>query len=473
MAIYTGEVFYIQNSEDGFDVYVFRSNDKKNMQTREVSGSHECFLEANATYEIITAFGRIIGDGDKYTLSITDASSEYSGNCVLEPRAGYSYSLVKGDDLVNQGYVNDYFTIIRKGETYYLAVYSFVPELKISISMQPNVVKEATCKESGVWLVYEYDDTKGDYVLVEDVMPVISHTTSAWTVVSKATTASAGKMVKKCTMCGDVSETATIARIASATLSATSFVYDGTAKIPTVVVKDSAGKVISASNYSVTYSNNKYIGTGTAKITFKGSKYSGTVTRSFTIKPAATKITKFENTASGVKVTWAKSSQATGYTVYRSVNGGKYAKIKTITKGATVSYVDAAAKTNGAKVAYKIVVNKLVSGKTYSSAACTAKATYFLSPVATVLLSNSASKSIKVSYTKNAKASGYQIRYSLYSSMSGAKVVTASGYTSTSKTITGLTKGKKYYISVRSYKKVGTKVYYSSWSSAKGCLVSK
>lgn len=180
-----------------------------------------------------------------------------------------------------------------------------------------------------------------------------------------------------------------------------------------------------------------------------------------------------ENTASGVKVTWAKSSQATGYTVYRSVNGGKYAKIKTITKGATVSYVDAAAKTNGAKVAYKIVVNKLVSGKTYSSAACTAKATYFLSPVATVLLSNSASKSIKVSYTKNAKASGYQIRYSLYSSMSGAKVVTASGYTSTSKTITGLTKGKKYYVSVRSYKKVGTKVYYSSWSSAKGCLVSK
>ncbi len=70
------------------------------------------------------------------------------------------------------------------------------------------------------------------------------------------------------------------------TLSETSYVYDGQAKEPTVTVKDE-GTTISASEYSVSYSNNTNVGTATVTITDKdGGNYnvSGSVT--FTISAA-------------------------------------------------------------------------------------------------------------------------------------------------------------------------------------------
>ncbi|MGN0659793.1 MAG: fibronectin type III domain-containing protein, partial [Emergencia sp.] len=62
---------------------------------------------------------------------------------------------------------------------------------------------------------------------------------------------------------------------------------------------------------------------------------------------------------------------------------------------------------------------------------------------------------------------GYQIRYSTSSKMTNARTKTVKGYKSTSKKITGLSAGKKYYVQVRTYKTVNGKTYYSSWSSVK------
>lgn len=70
----------------------------------------------------------------------------------------------------------------------------------------------------------------------------------------------------------------------TAALSSASYTYDGTAKKPFVTVKDTAGNVISSSNYTVTYSNNTNAGTAAAKVTFKGN-YSGTISKNFTINP--------------------------------------------------------------------------------------------------------------------------------------------------------------------------------------------
>ena len=41
------------------------------------------------------------------------------------------------------------------------------------------------------------------------------------------------------------------------------------------------------------------------------------------------------------------------------------------------------------------------------------------------------------------------------------------------KTIKGLKAGKKYYIKVRSYKKVGNNYYYGVWSDLRGVVVIK
>ncbi len=76
-----------------------------------------------------------------------------------------------------------------------------------------------------------------------------------------------------------------------------------------------------------------------------------------------------------------------------------------------------------------------------------------------------ATKALKVSITKkSAQVSGYQIQYSTAKSFSGAKALKVTG---TFKTIKSLKAKKTYYVRVRTYKKVGSKVYYSAWSAAK------
>ena len=88
-------------------------------------------------------------------------------------------------------------------------------------------------------------------------------------------------------------------------------------------------------------------------------------------------------------------------------------------------------------------------------------------------MTNSASKKMTVKWAKNAKANGYQIQYSLKSNFSGAKTVPADKNSIVTKTIGGLTKGKKYYVRLRTYKKVGSKMYYSTWSPTKTVVVKK
>ncbi len=68
------------------------------------------------------------------------------------------------------------------------------------------------------------------------------------------------------------------------TISATKFTYTGKAIKPTVTVKDSNGKAVASSNYTVSYSGNINAGTGKVTIKFKGN-YSGTKTVNFTITP--------------------------------------------------------------------------------------------------------------------------------------------------------------------------------------------
>ena len=68
---------------------------------------------------------------------------------------------------------------------------------------------------------------------------------------------------------------------------------------------------------------------------------------------------------------------------------------------------------------------------------------------------------------KSTQVTGYQIRYSTSSKMTGAKTVTVKSYKTTSKTIKSLKAKKKYYVQVRTYKTVNGTKYYSAWSTKK------
>ncbi|MBE6816713.1 MAG: fibronectin type III domain-containing protein [Ruminococcaceae bacterium] len=188
------------------------------------------------------------------------------------------------------------------------------------------------------------------------------------TVITKATLKKDGTIEKKCAACGKVQSKTTIYKPSKFTLSADKYVHDGKAKKPTVIVTDSKGKKISASNYTVTYSANKAVGTATTKITFKGN-YSGTKSLTFKINPKATSLKKVAAGKKAFTATWNKqATQTTGYEIQYSLKSNfSGAKTYTVKKNATTK---ATVKSLKAKKKYYVRIRTYKTvGKTkyYSS----------------------------------------------------------------------------------------------------------
>ena len=124
----------------------------------------------------------------------------------------------------------------------------------------------------------------------------------------------------------------------------------------------------------------------------------------------------------------------------------------------------ASGRKNVGKYKYTITFKNGYTGK---------KILYFtINPKPTKLTSlKKGSKKMKLKWKKVfSQVSGYQIRYSMKSSMSGAKTVTVKKYKTSSKTISRLKKKKKYYVQIRTYKTVGKDKYYSNWSARKSII---
>lgn len=322
-------------------------------------------------------------DGDKLTVYYTDGTS------AVYTFDGCDWKDLKGNDL-NYNYLNcfenqysEHWTADREN---YFTISYFGVDTNVPVTIRKEQVcthnntklinvKSATCIKSG-YTGDTYCEDCGKIIEYGKTTPATGHKYT--TVTTKATVSKNGSVVTKCSVCGAVASSKTINSPKTVALSSTSYTYDGKLKKPAVTVKDNAGKVISSSNYSVTYSNNKNVGTGTVKVTFKGSSYSGTLSKTFVINPKNTSI-------SGV------TAQYKGFTVK---------------------------------------LNKYTTQTT-----------------------------------------GYQIQYSTSSKFSASKTITVNN-TTTSKTVTGLATKKKYYVRVRTYKKVGNKNYYSSWSGAKSVTTS-
>lgn len=171
--------------------------------------------------------------------------------------------------------------------------------------------------------------------------------------------------VIKCQLCG---EKAIISYPKTINLATTSYTYDGKVKAPKVMVKGADGKMIGASNYTVSYaSGRKLVGKYAVKITFKGN-YSGTKTLYFTINPKNTSIT---NLTAGSKKFTAKikkyTVQTTGYQIQYATNSS-FKSAKTVTVKNTVTS-KAVAKLVGKKRYYvRIRTYKTVGKANYYSA---------------------------------------------------------------------------------------------------------
>ena len=149
--------------------------------------------------------------------------------------------------------------------------------------------------------------------------------------IEKASTSKDGKIIDKCSRCGDVKVAQIISHPTKVVLNNSNFVYDGKIKTPTVTVTSADGKTIDSANYDISYANGrKDAGTYDVKVTFKGN-YTGSLTTKFTIAKANQSL-KIKSPKKKMKVgakakIKIKANKGHGKVTYK-VSNKKIAKIK-------------------------------------------------------------------------------------------------------------------------------------------------
>lgn len=174
-------------------------------------------------------------------------------------------------------------------------------------------------------------------------------------------------------------------------------------------------------------------------------------------------ISDVRNVASGVQVSWDVPAYATGYKIYRATGSSStWKQVKHETSGKTASWVDTKV-TNGIKYRYKV---KALYGGEESPLTPEGHRYRVVRPAKFTAKSTKARK-LTAAWSVNTRATGYQLCYATNKSFSNSRTLNISGSSSKSKTITGLSRGKKYYVKVRACKKVGKESYFSAWSAVK------
>jgi len=243
-------------------------------------------------------------------------------------------------------------------------------------------------------------------------------------------------------------------------------IYTGDDLKPSATITSDGAVLKEGKDYTASYKNNRYAGTATVTIVGQGN-YTGTVNRKFTISKATRTITA----DSFVRNTNMKKKQTI------NVNA------KTI--GGKLSYSSSNKEVTVSKSG-KITIPKgfigrstisIVSDATENCEKYVKKITVTVKPLSVKLknVKNSAKGKMTVKWKKSSdkNASGYQIQYADNKNFNKARKVNVKGYRSTSKSVGKLLKGKTYYVRIRTWKKVGSKTFYSDWSKEKKVTIRK
>lgn len=199
--------------------------------------------------------------------------------------------------------------------------------------------KEATCTELGI--------TEGKHCSVCNKVLVDQKTISALghkekTNITKATTTKDGSKIISCKNCKKVFSKETIYKVTNIKLSKTSYIYNGSEKKPSIIVKDKKGKTLkNGTDYTVSYAKGrKSVGQYSIKITLNGN-YKGSKTISFKILPKKSSIKKLTAGSKQFKINLKKQLvQTTGYQIqYSTSSKFKSSKIVTIKNNKTTEKV--------------------------------------------------------------------------------------------------------------------------------------
>ncbi len=181
---------------------------------------------------------------------------------------------------------------------------------------------------------------------------------------------------KKCSECGEITDApATIYAATTVSISSSSFVYTGTARVPGFIVKDRRGNTISSSNYSVAYASNTKVGLAKAAIRFKGN-YSGSKSFTYRIlpkKPAVKTVTAGKKSMTVKASTAVAKTGGTTYQIAYRVKGTSKWYYTTTTKQSKVIKKLKKKKKYQVKIRAYRTVNKVKYYGAWSAVKTTAK----------------------------------------------------------------------------------------------------
>ena len=221
-------------------------------------------------------------------------------------------------------------------------------------------------------------------------------------------------------------------------------------------------------DYTLSYANNKIVGLGTITVTGMGA-FTGSTTVHFYILPKQVTGMKFASKTSSVTLSWKAVTGATGYQIYQyDSSSKKWKKKSTVTKNQVVLEK----LSSGTTYKYKVRAIAKIDSKT-KAGKCSSTLTTTTRPSKPALTVKAGTKKAALSWKKIKGASGYCIYMSTKKNGTYKRVKHITKGSTVSYKKTKLKKGKTYYFKIRAYRKIGTKNYYSSYSTIQKVKITK
>ncbi len=251
------------------------------------------------------------------------------------------------------------------------------------------------------------------------------------------------------------------------TTAVNNYQYTGNTYTPAVTLTDaSTGKALTAgTDYTITYSNNTNPGTASITVTALGRNYTGSKVISFKITSAAVsglRVSKIKNNS--MHLSWSDQDYADGYQICNADN-------RVVGTTTDNSYT---VKRLTSCTTYRYKVRSYVENEdgsvSYGGFSTAVSAQTMLNTP--TLKARSASRGkVTLTWTKVAKASGYEIYYSTEKNGIYTKLKTVSKSSARKYVDAGLASGEKYFYTIRAYRTVNGVKTYSSYNTIKSATV--
>ena len=255
-----------------------------------------------ATYTLTVAKGTITASATGGNYSYSASGSHAITVSVTKPSSGYTikYGTTAGNYELSS---NPSYSTIGTHTTYYKVsapnYNDFTGQATVTINKASGSLSFASSSltktygdDNFVNALYKTGDGAVTYTSTKPAVATVDASTGLVTIKGTGTTTIRATMSATDAYSSDYATFSLTVNAASltgamVTLSQTSYDYDGTAKEPTVSAVILNGKVLTSSDYDVSYADNTNAGTATVTVTGKGN-YTGTASQTFTINSVTT-----------------------------------------------------------------------------------------------------------------------------------------------------------------------------------------